>query len=155
MSGTSVADPRIKKSDLLRVAGDFVDDLFRDPNSASTNNRLPFAMNKFWGDESGAVLSAEFVVVVTICVFGVIVGLSHTVMAINEELSDLAQSIGALDQTFSFTGYTCCTVNGAPMSATPGSTFADDLDECDCSTSCDLLEPPPEPPPIFTPPPRP
>ena len=51
---------------MFRVAGGFVDDLFRDPNFASTNNRLPFAMNKFWGDESGAVLSAEFVVVVTI-----------------------------------------------------------------------------------------
>ena len=112
-------------------------------------------MNKFWGDESGAILSAEFVVVVTICVLGVIVGLSHAVMAINEELSDLAQSIGALDQSFSFSGYTCCTVNGVPTSATSGSFFNDDLDECDCSTSCDLLEPPPEPPALPPPPPPP
>ena len=96
-------------------------------------------MKNLWNDESGVIISAELVLVLTITVLGVIVGLSHVVMAVNEELSDIAQAIGSLDQSFVFTGYQCCKKNGVPTSATPGSFFIDRPDDCDCSTSCDLI----------------
>jgi hypothetical protein len=99
-------------------------------------------MKNLWNDEAGMVISAELVLVLTICVLGVIVGLSHVAMAVNEELSDVAQAIGSLDQSFSFTGYTCCKVNGVATSATAGSYYNDSPDHCDCQTSCDLVVPP-------------
>jgi Flp pilus assembly pilin Flp len=99
-------------------------------------------LKNFWNDESGMIISAELVLVLTICVIGVIVGLSHVAMAINEELSDIAQAIGSIDQSYSFAGYKCCSVNGLPTAATAGSYFIDSPDHCDCQTSCDLVVPP-------------
>jgi Flp pilus assembly pilin Flp len=96
-------------------------------------------LRQLFNDESGMIISAELVLVLTICVLGVIVGLSHVVMAVNEELSDVAQAIGSLDQSYTYTGYTCCKKNGVATSATPGSYFIDKPDDCDCSTSCDLI----------------
>ena len=98
-------------------------------------------LKNFWNDECGVIISAELVLVLTICVIGVIVGLSHVVMAVNQELSDVASAIGSLDQSFYFTGYQCCKKNGVNTSSTAGSWFVDTSDDCDCSTSCDLIGP--------------
>ena len=98
-------------------------------------------MKNLWNDECGMIISAELVLVLTICVIGVIVGLSHVVMAVNQELSDVAGAIGALDQSFNFTGYQCCKKNGVYTSATAGSWNVDGTDDCDCNTSCDLITP--------------
>ncbi len=99
-------------------------------------------LKNLWIDEAGFVISAELVLVLTIAVLGTIVGLSHVVMAVNQELSDVASAIGSLDQSFTFTGFTCCKKNGVNTSATAGSFFIDTPDDCDCSTSCDLIAPP-------------
>ena len=62
-------------------------------------------LKNFWNNEAGFVISAELTLVLTIAVIGIIVGLSHVAMAVNEELSDVAQAIGSLNQSFSFTGF--------------------------------------------------
>ena len=99
-------------------------------------------LKTLWNDEVGFVISAELVLVLTIAVLGTIVGLSHVVMAINQELSDVAAAIGALDQSYSFTGYACCKKNGVNTAGRAGSYFNDAPDDCDCATSCDLIVPP-------------
>ena len=99
-------------------------------------------LKNLMNDEAGVILSAEMVLVLTICVLGVIVGLSHVVMAVNQELSDVAQAIGSLNQSYSFTGFTCCRKHGCYTSQTHGSFFNDGPDDCDCSTSCDMIAPP-------------
>ncbi len=98
-------------------------------------------LKNFCNDENGFIISAELVLVLTIAVLGTIVGLSHVVMAINQELSDVASAIGSLDQSFNFTGFTCCKKNGVNTAASAGSWFVDGSDDCDCSTSCDLIGP--------------
>ena len=95
-------------------------------------------LKNFCNDENGFIISAELVLVLTICVIGVIVGLSHVAMAVNEELHDIAAAIGSLDQTYWFNGYKCCKVSEI-TSATAGSRFNDGADHCDCSSSCDLI----------------
>ena len=50
-------------------------------------------LKNFWNDENGFVISAELVLVLTIAVIGVIVGLSHVAMAVNQELTDVANAI--------------------------------------------------------------
>ena len=100
-------------------------------------------MKNFLNDESGVIISAELVLVLTICVLGAIVGLSHLAMSVNAELEDIAQAIGALDQSYSFAGYTCCEIGHVASSATAGSKFTDAADHCDCNTSCDMVVPVP------------
>ncbi len=89
--------------------------------------------NEFVDDEKGVILSAELVLILTIAVIGMVVGLSHVALAVNQELSDIACAIGALNQSYSFTGFHCCVKNGGFTSFVAGSSFIDWPDICDCA----------------------
>ena len=54
-----------------------------------------------WHDESGAVVSAEAVLVATLGVTGATVGLDAASKSVNEELQDFAFAIRSLDQSYS------------------------------------------------------
>lgn len=92
-------------------------------------------------DEAGFVVSAELVLVATILVIGLIVGLSEVQHAVVEELGDVGEAIGSLNQSYLFTGF-AARKNGAAgsvKSSTPGSAFADRQDDCDgneCALAC-------------------
>lgn len=93
-------------------------------------------------DESGAVISAELVLVLTILVIGVIVGLSEVAVAVNTELNDISNAIGALDQSYFFTGFKGIGLGGGDLklkSLTVGSRFTDAHDDCDKNATCDLV----------------
>lgn len=96
-------------------------------------------------DDSGAVLSAELILILTILVIGVIVGLSEVAVAVNTELNDISNAIGALDQSYFFTGFkgTDATGAGKLKSIVAGSRFTDAHDDCDKNWSCDLVCGPP------------
>lgn len=96
-------------------------------------------------DECGAVISAELVLVLTILVIGVIVGLSEVAVAVNTELNDISNAIGALDQSFFFTGFkgNGLAGQGKAKSAVAGSRFTDAHDDCDKNLTCDLVCGPP------------
>jgi Flp pilus assembly pilin Flp len=83
-------------------------------------------MKRFWEDECGAILSAELVLVMTILVIGMIVGLKALQDAVVNELGDVAAAIGALNQSYSFTG-----VQQSGFSMTSGSQFTDAVDQGD------------------------
>lgn len=100
-------------------------------------------LQKLWNDECGLIISAELVLVLTICVLGVIVGLSQVVVAVNEELLDVAHAIGSLNQSYGVPGFHGCVKNGLYLSWTTGSTNNDQPDDCDCMSSCDMIVPPP------------
>lgn len=101
-------------------------------------------LQKLMHDENGAVISAELVLVLTILVLGVIVGLSEVAVAVNTELNDISNAIGALDQSYFFTGFHA--IGTKLKSATNGSLFSDFTDDCDLNLTCDLVcGPPPGP----------
>ncbi len=96
-------------------------------------------LKNFWNEEAGLIVSTEFVLVLTICILGTIVGLSSVVVAVNEELQDTAHAIGVLNQSFGFTGFAGCTKGANPISYTFGAVNTDGIDDCDCNTSCDMI----------------
>lgn len=105
-------------------------------------------LRKLFNDESGAVISAELVLVLTILVIGVIVGLAEVASAVNTELNDISNAIGSLDQSFFFTGFHGISpgVGAKVKSQTVGSRFIDAHDDCDNNTTCDIVcGPPPGP----------
>jgi hypothetical protein len=93
----------------------------------------------FFHDEGGFIVSAELVLICTICVIGCVVGLSECQHAINSELNDVGDAIGCLNQSFCFSGFSkvdCCHVHAH----TYGSVFIDVSDDCDnnqCDMACD------------------
>jgi len=62
-------------------------------------------------DETGAIVSIEIVLIVTIMVLGLIVGMSEVAVAVNNELNDISNAVGSLKQDYAFTGF--ASVDGA------------------------------------------
>ena len=91
-------------------------------------------------DEAGFIVSAELVLVATLLVIGLIVGLSEVQHAVVSELNDVADAIGELNQSYSFSGFHKTDFNGRVHAVTYGSDFEDQRDDCDnnqCDIACD------------------
>jgi len=101
-------------------------------------------LRQLLNDEAGFIVSAELVLVATIVVIGLVVGLSEIQHAVNQELNDVAEAIGSINQSFYYEGmYARKTQGGAAgfKSIVYGSAFTDQQDECDgnqCALSCDV-----------------
>jgi hypothetical protein len=74
-------------------------------------------MRKLWNDDCGALIATEWVFVATILVLGVITGLVAVRQAVISELTEFAQAVMALNQSFSFSGQTNCESSTAGSSA--------------------------------------
>lgn len=57
-------------------------------------------LNQLWNDEAGFVMSAELVLICTICVLSVCVGLSTLCSAVTAEIDHCASAFGALNQSW-------------------------------------------------------
>ncbi len=97
---------------------------------------------RLWSDEQGAVISAELALVLTILVLGVLVGLSEVAVAVNTELNDVSNAVGALDQSYFFTAF--CTLSPKNINLRAPSRFTDGHDDCDKNLTCDLVCGPPQ-----------
>jgi Flp pilus assembly pilin Flp len=96
-------------------------------------------IQRFWADESGFLISAELVLISTITVIGMVVGLAEVMVAITAELNDVANAIGSLNQSFSFSGFSARTGVGSLNSSFNGSIFIDFADACDNNQVSDML----------------
>lgn len=95
-------------------------------------------VRNLWNDEVGVVVSAELVLVLTVLVLALVVGMSEVAVAINTELNDLSNAFGALNQSYSFTGFHACDHHKI-KSFVSGSRYTDSIDDCDLNASCDLV----------------
>jgi len=73
---------------------------------------------RLWRDDCGALIATEWVFVATILVLGAITGLVAVRQAILSELTEFANAVMALNQSFSFTGQTNCQSSTAGSAAT-------------------------------------
>jgi Flp pilus assembly pilin Flp len=98
-------------------------------------------MQNLLKDECGAIISAELVLVLTIAVLAMVVGLSELAVAVNTELNDVSNAIGALNQSYAFRGFIGVGTGADTKvkSFTFGSRFQDSEDSCDKNESCDLI----------------
>lgn len=55
-------------------------------------------------DEAGFVVSAELVLIATIVVIGMVVGLSEVSHGVNNELNDVGDAFGSVNQSFRYGG---------------------------------------------------
>jgi hypothetical protein len=97
-------------------------------------------LKTLWNDEAGFIISAELVLVATLLVIGLIVGLSEVQHAVVTELNDVADAIGELNQSYSFSGFHKIDFGGRVHAVTYGSDFEDQRDDCDnnqCDIACD------------------
>ena len=93
-------------------------------------------LNNFLNDESGFIVSAELVLIFTLVFCAVAVGMATIKDALAQEMGDVAEAIGALNQSYNFSGLNApsATATGDPAfhAQCSGSGFNDLADDCDC-----------------------
>lgn len=98
-------------------------------------------LKTLYHDEAGFIVSAELVLIATLLVIGLIVGLSEVQHAVVQELNDVGDAIGSVNQSYMYSGFSA-TKNGghSVKSYSRGSSFNDSVDDCDnnqCDITCD------------------
>ena len=89
-------------------------------------------MRNLLNDESGFLVSAELVLIFTLVFCAVAVGMSVVRDALVTELGDVAEAVGALDQSYNFRGIQAPISGTKDHASCSGSGFNDEEDECDC-----------------------
>jgi hypothetical protein len=74
-------------------------------------------IRKLWNDDCGALIATEWVFLGTILVLGIITGLVAVRQAVISELTEFANAVMALNQSYSFSGQTNCAASTAGSSA--------------------------------------
>lgn len=83
-------------------------------------------LHALWSDDRGFIITAELVMIATIVVLGLIAGLTCVRDAVTCELTDVADSIGSLNQSYSYSGmHGCWTPRCGTHAYTAGSAFYD------------------------------
>jgi len=82
-------------------------------------------LRRLWSDDAGFIVSAELVLVATILVIGMIVGLVMVRNQVVQELVDVSQALGNLNQTYAFGG-----IFKAGKALTGGASYWDVADFC-------------------------
>lgn len=95
-------------------------------------------LKNFWLDQDGAVISIELVLIITLSVLALVVGLSEIAVAVNTELNDISNAVGALNQSYAFTGFHSSDC-GKFKSFFGGSSYSDRTDDGDTNASCDIV----------------
>lgn len=96
-------------------------------------------LTQLYRDENGVILSAEIVLVGTILVVGMLVGLVELQCSVVDELNDVGEAIGSMNQSYAISGVASLKANGDIKAQTSGSRFRDRIDSCDgneCSIVC-------------------
>jgi len=86
-------------------------------------------LQKLWQDDAG-IVALEYLLVATIVGLGLVVGLSNLEIALDNELTELANAITALDQSYSF-----ATVTGGSSSHKNGTCAVDSFGSQTMATS--------------------
>jgi hypothetical protein len=108
---------------------------------------LNLMLRNLLNDEAGFLVSAELVLIFTLVFCAVAVGVSVVRDSLVQELGDVAEAIGALNQSYNFRGLAAPLENGTDNHAScSGSGFRDQQDDCDCkgillTTVCGKADP--------------
>ena len=89
-------------------------------------------MRRFLNEETGFVVSAELVLVLTIAVLAMVVGLTALRDALSHELVDLGNAFGSANQSYNVNGLSKPKHRGKAHGAIAGFGFNDNADDCDC-----------------------
>ena len=82
-------------------------------------------ISRLWNEETGAIVSAEIMLIASILVIGMIVGLKSLRDSVVTELADVAQALSNVDQSYSYSG------TAGHHAFTAGGFFSDLPDFCD------------------------
>ena len=89
-------------------------------------------LRNLMNDEAGFLVSAELILIFTLVFCAVAVGVATVRDSLVQELGDVAESIGALNQSYNYRGIRADLEGAGEHASCSGSGFNDEEDECDC-----------------------
>jgi len=89
------------------------------------NAAMKTIVNRLWAEQTGAIVSAEIMLVGTILVLGVIVGLKSVRDSVVTELADVGQAIANVNQSYCYSG------TSGHAASSGGGHYQDQSDFCD------------------------
>lgn len=85
-----------------------------------------------WNDERGFIISAELVLIGTLCVLGLIAGMTLVRDSVAGEFTDIASAMRSLDQSYYYSGFRARKTQGCGCKAwTAGSCFNQKGEKCE------------------------
>lgn len=84
-------------------------------------------VKRLWTEDAGFVISTEAIIILTMLICAAVVGWQSVREALVAELADIGDAIAALDQSYSFSGFT------GHSASCSGSFYSDNRDFCDDS----------------------
>ena len=82
-------------------------------------------LQRLWSEDTGFIISTEAIIILTMLICAAVVGWQSIRVALVAELADIGDAIAALDQSYSFSGFT------GHAATCSGSFFSDNRDFCD------------------------
>ena len=82
-------------------------------------------VQRLWSEDAGFIISTEAIIILTMLICAAVVGWQSIREAVVAELADIGDAIAALDQSYSFAGFT------GHSASCSGSFFSDNRDFCD------------------------
>jgi uncharacterized protein YoxC len=92
---------------------------------------MKITIKRLWSEQTGAIVSAEIMLVGTILVLGVIVGLKSVRDSVVTELADVGQAISNVNQSYCYSG------TSGHAASSGGGHYQDQSDFCDTNNSDD------------------
>ena len=92
---------------------------------------MKITIKRLWSEQTGAIVSAEIMLVGTILVLGVIVGLKSVRDSVVTELADVAQAVANVNQSYCYSG------TSGHAASSGGGHYQDQADFCDNNNSSD------------------
>ena len=90
-------------------------------------------ITSFVNDESGFVISSELMILATLIIGAAIAGGAAIRDSLVLELEDVAESVGAVSQSYNLRGIRKPANNGSYHGSCSGFGFNDNQDDCDCT----------------------
>ncbi len=117
----------------MTLRANFVAEVALTSMSLSFFKELNPMLRNLMNDEAGFLVSAELVLIFTLVFCAVAVGVSVVRDSLVQELGDVAEAIGALDQSYNYRGIRADLEGAGELTPVcSGSGFNDEEDDCDC-----------------------
>jgi hypothetical protein len=90
---------------------------------ARIRNEIMSLLKALWHDQRGIVYSMDLILISTVLVLGTIVGLVCLRNQVLQELNDVANAVGSLDQSYSYSSRTI--TSGSFSASVAGASYTD------------------------------
>lgn len=95
-------------------------------------------LDRFLRDETGAIITAEFIIIATVVVLALVTGWNAVSGALVGELADVATAFGSLDQSYNYRGVKAVSKNGEHAHCS-GSGFNDSGNQLTLTTNIQTI----------------